>query len=197
MADDHARHATMNTATPPPLIRLLTTADLAAYKALRDTGLQHDPSAFTSDHEAAHALPASTYAARLGQPPDDHFLLGAFRQATGPQDATTAGAAPTLIGAVVCEREARRKVRHQAALLGMVVAPQARGQGVGRALITAFDALARQLPGLEQVLLSVTASNTAAVRLYEGAGFRRYGLLPRAVKIDNAYHDKALMVKIL
>ena len=42
-----------------------------------------------------------------------------------------------------------------------------------------------------------TASNTAALRLYEDAGFRRYGLLARAVKIGNAYHDKALMVKLL
>jgi ribosomal protein S18 acetylase RimI-like enzyme len=191
----------MNAATQPPLIRLLTTADLPAYKALRDIGLQHDPTAFTSDYETVQPLPASTYAARLGQPPDDHFTLGAFLRATALQDGclarTTPAPSTTLIGAVVCEREARRKIRHQASLVGMVVAPQSRGQGVGRALLAAFDTLARQLPGLEQVLLSVTASNTAALRLYEDAGFRRYGLLARAVKIGNAYHDKALMVKLL
>ncbi len=106
-------------------------------------------------------------------------------------------APPELIGAVVCEREARRKVRHQASLLGMVVAPHARGQGVGRALLAAFDTLARQLPGLEQVVLSVTASNLAAVRLYEQAGFQRYGLLAKALKIGDTYYDKALMVKTL
>ena len=55
----------------------------------------------------------------------------------------------------------------------------------------------RQLPGLEQVVLSVTASNARAVALYEHAGFVRYGLLPRAIKIDGRYHDKALMVKVL
>ena len=175
-----------------PTVRLLNAADLPAYKALRDTGLQHDPEAFTSDAETARPLPATHYAGRLGQPPDDHFILGAF--AVSP----TAGAAESeLIGAVVCAREERRKTRHQADLVGMIVAPSARGHGVGRALMAAFDAYVRQIPGVEQVVLSVTASNTAAVRLYEGAGFQRYGLLPRALKIGERYHDKALMVKIL
>ena len=113
-------------------------------------------------------------------------VLGAFARATGQ-----------LIGAVVCEREARHKVRHQASLQGMVVTPPARAQGVGRALLAAFDQHARQLPGLEQVILSVTASNAAAVRLCEAACFRRYGLLANALKIGDTYHDKALMVKIL
>ena len=173
-------------ARPTPVVRLLTPADLPAYKALRDAGLQHDPTAFTSDHASAQALPASSYGARLGQPPDDHFILGAFAPATGQ-----------LVGAVVCEREARHKVRHQASLQGMVVTPPARAQGVGRALLAAFDQHERQLPGLEQVILSVTASNAAAVRLYEAAGFRRYGLLANALKIGDTYHDKALMVKKL
>ena len=102
-----------------PTLRLLQTADLPAYKVLRDTGLLHDPQAFTSDYETAHAQPASAYGTRLGQPPQDHFTLGAFAAPVGD-------APPELIGAVVCEREARRKVRHQASLLGMVVAPHAR-----------------------------------------------------------------------
>ena len=173
-----------------PTLRLLQTADLPAYKVLRDTGLLHDPQAFTSDYETAHAQPASAYGTRLGQPPQDHFTLGAFAAPVGD-------APPELIGAVVCEREARRKVRHQASLLGMVVAPHARGQGVGRALLAAFDTLARQLPGLEQVVLSVTASNLAAVRLYEQAGFQRYCLLAKALKIGDTYCAKALMVKTL
>ena len=170
---------------PPPTIRLLTDADLPAYKALRDVGLQHDPEAFTSDFDTASALPAATYATRLGQPPDDHFILGAF----APDG--------SMLGAVVCEREAKLKKRHEAALVGMIIAPPARRQGIGKALLAAFDQAVRQLPGLEQVVLSVTAGNTQAVRLYEGAGFVRYGLQPHAVKVDGRYHDKALMIRML
>ena len=165
--------------------RLLTDTDLPAYKTLRDVGLQRNPEAFTTDFDSATALPPATYATRLGQPPDDHFILGAF-------DASGA-----MLGAVVCEREARLKKRHEAALVGMIIAPEVRSRGIGKALLQEFDTLVRQLPGLEQVVLSVTASNVAAVRLYEGAGFVRYGLQPRAIKIDRQYHDKALMLKTL
>ncbi|MDO5625801.1 MAG: N-acetyltransferase [Pseudomonadota bacterium] len=166
-------------------IRLLTDADLPAYKALRDAGLKSDPEAFTSDFDTASALPAATYATRLGQPPDDHFILGAF---------ASDGA---MLGAVVCEREARLKKRHEAALVGMIITPGARGRGIGKALLSAFDQFVRQLQGLEHVVLSVTASHTAAVRLYENAGFERYGLLPRAIKLDDQYHDKLFMVRKL
>ena len=166
-------------------IRLLTDTDLPAYKALRDAGLQHDPEAFTSDFDTASALPPATYATRLGQPPDDHFILGAF----------DAGGA--MLGAVVCEREARLKKRHEAELVGMIIAPAMRQRGIGKALLKEFDTLVRKLPGLEQVVLSVTADHAAAVKLYEGAGFVRYGLQPRAIKIGEQYHDKALMLKQL
>ena len=172
-------------AADPPTVRLLTHSDLPAYKRLRDEGLRSDPTAFTSDYASASPLPASTYARRLGQPPDDDFILGAF-DGDG-----------TLIGAVVCVRAERQKERHLADLVGMVVATPARGRGVGTALLQAFDVHVRQLPGVEQVLLSVTASNAAAVRLYEGAGFQRYGLLARAICVDGVYHDKALMTKTL
>lgn len=171
--------------TPAVTLRPLTEADLPAYKALRDLGLRHDPTAFNSDYETAMTLPASRYAQRLGQPPQDHFILGAF------------GSDGALLGAVVCEREPRAKKRHEAALVGMVVAPAARGQGVGGALLADFERLARQLPGLRQVVLSVTADNAHAIHLYERAGFVRYGLQPRALLVDGRYHDKALMIRML
>lgn len=166
-------------------LRLLTDTDLPAYKALRDAGLKSDPEAFTTDFDTASALPAATYATRLGQPPDDHFMLGAF---------TDDG---QMLGAVVCERQTPLKKRHEAALVGMIITPGARGRGIGRMLLKEFDALVRRLPGLEHVVLSVTAANTRAVRLYEAAGFARYGLLPRAIKQGDQYFDKLLMIKSL
>ena len=88
--------------TPPLTIRLLGPTDLPAYKALRDVGLRNDPEAFTTDFNAGSARPAASYATRLGQPPDDHFILGAF-------DASGA-----MLGAVVCERESQLKKRREA-----------------------------------------------------------------------------------
>lgn len=168
-----------------PTIRLLTANDLPAYKALRDLGLKTDPEAFISDFEAEEQRPPASYAARLGQPPDNDFILGAF-DGDG-----------TLVGSVVCAREARLKLRHEASLVGMIVAPHARGQGIGQALLAEFDVLVRCIPGIEHVVLSVTASNSSALHLYENAGFVRYGLLPRAIKLQERYFDSVLMVKTL
>lgn len=166
-------------------IRLLTADDLPAYKALRDLGLKNDPEAFTSDFESEVERPPASYATRVGHPPDDDFILGAF------------DIEGSLLGAVVCMRESRLKTRHQANLAGMVVAPHVRGQGIARALLREFDLQVRRVPGVEHVVLSVTASNKSAASLYERAGFVRYGLLPRAIKLGDQYFDKALMVKTL
>jgi len=59
-------------------------------------------------------------------------------------------------------------------LVAMFVAPEARGRGIGAALVDAVVgwALARKASGLT---LWVTASNTAALALYEQCGFRPTG----------------------
>ena len=79
----------------------------------------------------------------------------------------------------------------------MMVCAEARGHGVGRALLEACIARAREADGLELLTLSVTSSNLAAVRLYERAGFEPYGRLPRAIKLEDTYHGKDLMVLAL
>jgi ribosomal protein S18 acetylase RimI-like enzyme len=61
---------------------------------------------------------------------------------------------------------------------GIAVAPAARGQGVGRTLLTAVAAFGQQ-HGYRAVALDVVNTNPAAQRLYERAGFtpvsvRRY-----------------------
>jgi len=53
---------------------------------------------------------------------------------------------------------------------------------VGRALLTQLLALARALPGLEQITLGVGSYNIPAQRLYETMGFEVYGREVRALK---------------
>ena len=53
------------------------------------------------------------------------------------------------------------------------------------------------MSGLEQLTLSVTASNHHVVRLYERAGFRAWGLLPRAIVVRGAGYDQLHMVRLL
>lgn len=163
-------------------IRRLVAEDLADYKALRDEMLAAFPEAFTSDAETEASRPASSYLGRLGieRLEGGHFTLGAWR--------TT-----RLLGAIGCEREPRPKVRHIGHVIGMMVRPEVRGTGLGAALLDACIAEARRAQGLELLTLSVTAGNLPALRLYERAGFVRYGTLARAIRVGERYLDKDLM----
>jgi ribosomal protein S18 acetylase RimI-like enzyme len=74
----------------------------------------------------------------------------------------------------------------------MYVRPEARGTGLAAALVQQVVAHARTL--VEQVCLTVVASNVAARRLYGAAGFEEYGLERRGLKVGSDYYDQILMV---
>ena len=162
-------------------VRALVEADLPSYKALRDAMLEQHPDAFTSDAEADRGRSAGSYRSRLGQAEDGpRFTLGAFID-------------DTLVGAISCERDERLKVRHVGHIIGMMVSAEARGRGIGRALLRECIARARKCADLEMLTLSVTASNAPAVALYAAEGFVDYGLLRNAIKLGERHYDKALM----
>ena len=167
-------------------IRPLVAGDLADYKQMRDEMLLAHPEAFTSDAEAEKAKEPADYLHRLGldRRGGGHFLLGAW-------------SGRRLVGAIGCERELRRKVRHIGHVIGMMVRPEARGRGIGRALLEACIAEARRTPGLEMLTLTVTAGNDSAVGLYQSSGFTTYGTLRRALKLGNVYLDKLHMAFML
>lgn len=162
----------------------LTAKHAPAYKALRDEALLRAPEAFTSDYASTAQRPAQAYVARLSAPAAEGFFLGAW------------GADGSLLGSVGCEREARAQQRHMATVVAMMVAPQAQRRGIGRQLLQACVARAEGIAGLEQLVLTVTAGNAHAVRLYERAGFRPYGLLPRAIVVAGQGHDKLHMLRL-
>ena len=169
----------------PPLadlaVRELGEHELEAYKALRDHALAHHEEAFTSDAATEAQRSAESYRARLGLGAGGGFTLGAWRE-------------DRLVGAITCERDARSKVRHTGHIIGTMVASDQQSQGVGRALLDALIARAAADAELQQLTLSVTASNRTAVRLYESVGFTRYGSLPRAIRVAGRFHAKDLMV---
>ena len=167
------------------LIRPLTAADVQPYKSLRDEALECAPESFSSDHAASVNRPASAYAPRFGAPASGHFFLGAFAP-DGP-----------LLGCIGSERELLPQQRHSARVVSMMVAPAAQRRGIGQQLLAACIHQAEQVPGLEQLTLTVTASNPHVVRLYERAGFRAWGLLPRAIVVRGVGYDQLHMVRLL
>ena len=61
----------------------------------------------------------------------------------------------------------------------LVVLPTSRGKGIGRRLLDAVEAKAREL-GCCKLTLEVMDKNHQAVRMYQAAGFERYSLQAEA-----------------
>ncbi len=68
--------------------------------------------------------------------------------------------------------------RRHGSIAELFVVPQARGKGLGRALIEGCEAWARER-GHQLLTLGVLAGNARAIRAYEGAGFTPYTLILR------------------
>ena len=159
------------------LIRLLTSMDTSAYATLMRLGLKENAESFRISAQDA------------GEP------LVPFASAQHP--AFTLGALledDDLVGTVSFERETRVKLRHKGLIYRMYVRTDAAGRGIGRQLIQAAVVRASQIDGLEQINLTVVASNARAKHLYASEGFVSFALEKRGLKMGAHYADEEQMV---
>lgn len=80
--------------------------------------------------------------------------------------------------------------------LGVMVAHAHRRRGVGRALMDAAEAWARDA-GIVKIELHVFPHNEAAIALYEGLGYEREGLRRGHYRRGRELLDAILMAKVL
>jgi RimJ/RimL family protein N-acetyltransferase len=93
--------------------------------------------------------------------------------------------------AVGCVTLAYIEWMHLFCEIDYVIAPEARGKGHGRAMVGC--AIDRAFAGgLERVTAFIGTGNVASVRLVEGLGFRREGLLRRHAIIEGERRDHYL-----
>lgn len=85
---------------------------------------------------------------------------------------------------------------HVRQIQGLAVADEARGHGVGRALIRAVVEEARRR-GARRLSLRVLGHNTPARKLYESEGFVVEGVLPEEFFLDGRYVDDVIMGQTL
>ncbi|HEX2203162.1 MAG TPA: GNAT family N-acetyltransferase [Longimicrobium sp.] len=160
-------------------LRVLTAEDAPAYLEVRLRALREHPEAFATSAEEAALAPLADVARRLAPGPE-HVTVGAFD-------------GDRLAGVATVVRATRAKERHRATVAAMYVAPEARGRGLGEALLRrALDAV-RAWGGVTDVGLAVTAGNDGARALYARAGFVSWGVEPRALFVDGRHHDTEWM----
>ncbi len=85
---------------------------------------------------------------------------------------------------------------HVRQIQGLAVAEEARGRGVGRALIRAAVEEARRR-GARRLTLRVLGHNTPARGLYASEGFVVEGVLPEEFYLDGRYVDDVFMGRAL
>ncbi|GGM13834.1 GNAT family N-acetyltransferase [Deinococcus aerophilus] len=153
-----------------PTVRVLTAEDAPAYREVRLAALRGDPLAFLTTAEEFAVRTMESIAGRMA-PGETSVTFGAFLNGT-------------LVGLLTVAREDRPRLAHRANVFGVSVAPAARGQGCGDALLRAGLAQVREWPGVTSVHLAVTETQHAARRLYERHGFTVWGTQPDALRDD-------------
>lgn len=86
--------------------------------------------------------------------------------------------------------------RRHAAMLGISVAPEAQGQGVGRALMQALCDYADRWAQILRIELTVFTDNERAIRLYRSLGFEHEGTHRGYALRDGVYADVHSMARL-
>lgn len=164
-------------------IRRLQPSDAAAFQELRLRGLLESPTAFGSsyDEEVDRPIPAIAESLAEGS---GRNMFGAFLD-------------NKLLGVIGVGREAGMKKMHRGFIRSMYVAPEARRQGIGKALMSEAIESAKAMPGLRQLTLAVTAGNVSAITTYEWFGFKVCGTAPEALHVQGRYYEEIQMVCLL
>jgi putative acetyltransferase len=172
--------ATRDTRNAPVRVRRASPDDAAAYARIMG-----DPAIFPSLMQMPHTS-ESIWRERLaetGASGKTDLLLVAER---GTEVVGTAGLHPTS--------PAMR--RRHALVLGLSVAPEAQGQGVGTALMAAICDYADNWVGALRLELMVYIDNVVALALYRRFGFEIEGTMRGYALRDGAYVDAYAMARL-
>lgn len=162
-------------------IRILTAADVEAYWHCRHEALERDPFAFSSSVEDHVKLSREEILRRLTADPANNFVVGVFADGN-------------LRGTAGFVRESQPKSRHKGRIWGAYLNAELRGQGFGRRMLQTVLDRAAKIDGLEQIILSVTTTQAAAIATYRSLGFTSFGVEPRALKIGDRYVAEEYMI---
>jgi len=153
-------------------VRRLTGDDAAALREIRLEALALHPTAFSADPDVESAFPLARWREHL----EARIWFGVFADGA-------------LVGINAFSTESySKKTAHVAHLGAMYVREAARGSGAADALMTNFLDYAKGKA--EQIVLTVEAGNSRAMKLYVKHGFEVTGRKPRSMKVDGTFYDE-------
>lgn len=155
----------------------------------------------TGVHRVLHDVVASGGAVGYANPPDQATSdkwLASLLQDVRAGDATFALArVDGRTEALGCWRRLPyENMRHTAEVQKVMAHPDARGLGLGRAVVGALLDNARGTD-LETLVLGVRGNNHGALELYENFGFQVSGREPNVVEVGNLRFDSVKMHLVL
>jgi ribosomal protein S18 acetylase RimI-like enzyme len=150
------------------------------YRELRLTALRSDPIAFGSTYEQSVGYPEEFWRGRLASP--SNIILFAER------GRRLVGTAAAIVGD---EGDAAT-----AQIVGVFVAPDERGQGIGRCLLEALLARLAERDEIARVRLGVTEAQEAAIALYRSLGFEVVGRLEGEIRRGDRTYDELVMERM-
>jgi ribosomal protein S18 acetylase RimI-like enzyme len=155
-------------------IKRLTCADIDAFMALRTIGLNEEPECFRVTAADDAALGRDYWCKRV----DTDVVLGVMDD-------------ETLIGIGGLTRFLGEKLCHKGLIWGMYIAQEARGGQASHLLLEGLLDHARGY--VQQVQLTLMASNHRARAYYERHGFTLYATEPASVMTPDGPAHEALM----
>lgn len=81
--------------------------------------------------------------------------------------------------------------------LGLLIAPEHRGNGYGQMALQLARDYAAQHIGMRQLYVYIRTDNTTCLKLFQNFGFEQCGVLKSWVKRGRQYHDVALLQLLL
>lgn len=159
------------------MIRLLTAADVDAFRRLRLEALRAEPASYASSAADWEALADEEWRRRV----TGNSVFAAF------EDGEPIG----LMGLI---RQSASKIAHRATIVMVYVRADRRGRGVAKGLLYALTDHARTM-GIRQLELAVSVENPAAIRFYEREGFAGIGRIRGGFLHEGREIDEIVMAR--
>ncbi len=156
----------------------LGPGDWRDLRAIRLEALRSEPAAYSSTYEEILVWPDEEWRRRLA---NDQRMTLLARVQSRPIG---------MVGGYLGSDEGDESV---AVVIGMYVAREYRGRGIGRLLLTELIDRLATFPQITTIRLGVTETQEPARRLYESVGFQVVGKTEEGIVVNDRQYDELIM----